>query len=162
MIPKITKILYATDLSANSAVAFCYAVNLAEKHNAQITMLHVLDNLAGTAQTLITSHLNEVQQDKIFKDKIKYTSDWVREQLERFCKRESKDAPDLMSIIDSIEVRGGFPAEEILQMTEELDFDVIVMATHEKGIIKNTFLGSTAKQVLRRTRKPVLIIPIPR
>jgi len=56
MIPKITKILYATDLSANSAVAFCYAVNLAEKHNARMTILHVLDNLTGTAQTLITSH----------------------------------------------------------------------------------------------------------
>jgi hypothetical protein len=36
MIPKIINILYATDLSANSAYAFCYAVNLAEKHNARI------------------------------------------------------------------------------------------------------------------------------
>jgi len=35
------------------------------------------------------------------------------------------------------------------------------MGTHEKGNIKITFLGSTAKQVLRRTRKPVFIIPLP-
>ena len=68
MVPKITKILYATDLSTNSDYAFCYAVNLAEKQNTRITILHVLDNLIGTAQTLITSHLNEVQRDNIFKD----------------------------------------------------------------------------------------------
>jgi len=89
LIPIINKILYATDLSANSVYAFCYAVGLAEKHNAQIMTLHVLDNLTDTTQTLIASHLNEVQQDKIFKDKITYISDWVRERLERFCKRES-------------------------------------------------------------------------
>jgi nucleotide-binding universal stress UspA family protein len=36
------------------------------------------------------------------------------------------------------------------------------MGTHSKGTIANTFLGSTAKRVLRRTRKPVLIIPLPK
>ena len=36
------------------------------------------------------------------------------------------------------------------------------MGTHSKGIIANTFLGSTAKRVLRRTRKPVFIIPLPK
>jgi nucleotide-binding universal stress UspA family protein len=36
------------------------------------------------------------------------------------------------------------------------------MGTHSKGIIANTFLGSTAKRVLGRTRKPVFIIPLPK
>ena len=43
-----------------------------------------------------------------------------------------------------------------------LDCDAIVMGNHGKGIISQTFLGSVSKQVLRRTRKPVFIIPLPK
>jgi len=39
---------------------------------------------------------------------------------------------------------------------------VIFMGTHGKGIVSQTFLGSMAKKVLRRTRKPVVIIPLPK
>ena len=83
MIPKITNILYATDLSANSAYAFCYAVNLAEMHNARIAILHVIHNFTDATQALLSSHFNEIQQDKILKDKITYTSDWVRERFKK-------------------------------------------------------------------------------
>ena len=50
----------------------------------------------------------------------------------------------------------------ILEKANELECDAIVMGTHGKGIIANAFLGSVAKQVLRRTRMPVFIIPLPR
>jgi len=56
----------------------------------------------------------------------------------------------------------GSPPEVILSKADELDCDVIVLGTHGKGIIANTFLGSTSKRVLRRTRKPVFIIPLPK
>ncbi len=62
----------------------------------------------------------------------------------------------------SIEVCEGYPAEVILSKAQELNCDEIIMGTHSKGIIANTFLGSTAKRVLRRTRKPVFIIPLPK
>jgi len=65
-------------------------------------------------------------------------------------------------MIISIEICEGFPAEEILSKAEELNCDAIIMGTHSKEIIGNTFLGSTAKRVLRRTRKPVYIIPLPK
>ena len=43
MIPKIQTVLYATDLSKNSAYAFRYAVNTARQHNAGIHLLHVIE-----------------------------------------------------------------------------------------------------------------------
>ena len=48
MIPKIKKILYATDLSENSAYAFRYAVNSAQQHGAKIHILHVLEEINTT------------------------------------------------------------------------------------------------------------------
>jgi nucleotide-binding universal stress UspA family protein len=43
MIPKINKILYATDLSKNSAYAFRYAIKSAEVHDAKIDILNILE-----------------------------------------------------------------------------------------------------------------------
>ena len=46
MMPEINKVLYATDLSPNSAYAFRYAINSANKHDADIIILHVVQERA--------------------------------------------------------------------------------------------------------------------
>ena len=43
MLPDINIILYATDLSKNSAHAFRYAVYFAKKFDAEIIILHIID-----------------------------------------------------------------------------------------------------------------------
>jgi nucleotide-binding universal stress UspA family protein len=82
--------------------------------------------------------------------------------LKAFSDKELKDYPKAEDRIESIQVCEGFPADMILEKVNELECDAIVMGTHGKGVIANAFLGSVAKRVLRRTRKPVFIIPLPR
>ena len=48
MIPKIKKILYATDLSKNSSYAFLYAVDMARRHDAKIVILHSVEPVPGS------------------------------------------------------------------------------------------------------------------
>ena len=158
MIPQIKKILYTTDLSDNSVYVLRYAINSAKKHDAKIIILHVLDIMPAIAKTDIPKE----KQHKIVKEKITYTMDRIQKRLKVFCEKELKDDPGCTERVESIEVLEGFPAEEILNKADELNCDVIIMGTHAKGIIANTFLGSTAKRVLRRTRKPVFIIPMPK
>jgi nucleotide-binding universal stress UspA family protein len=45
MIPQIKKILFATDLSKNSAYAFYYAVHMARRDEAKIVILHAVEPL---------------------------------------------------------------------------------------------------------------------
>jgi nucleotide-binding universal stress UspA family protein len=161
MIPKIRKILYATDLSANSAYAFRYAINSAKKHDAKIVLLHVLEQLSPGGQVMVGAYIDEQQQKKILKENITYTMDRIRKRLKTFCERELKGDPDCADRVESIEVCEGFPVEEILKKADELNCDAIIMGTHGKGMIKHAFLGSTTKRVLRRVRKPVFIIPLP-
>jgi nucleotide-binding universal stress UspA family protein len=158
MIPQIKKILYTTDLSDNSAYVLRYAMDSAQKHDAKIVILHVLDIMPAITKTEIT----EEKQHQVFKEKIAYTLDRIQKRLKVFCEKELKDDPKCTERVESIEVREGFPADVILSKADELNCDVIIMGTHAKGIIANTFLGSTAKRVLRRTRKPVFIIPLPK
>src|SRR4030065_2586680 len=45
MIPQIKKILFATDLSKNSAYAFYYAIHMAKRDEAKIVILHAVEPL---------------------------------------------------------------------------------------------------------------------
>jgi len=55
-------------------------------------------------------------------------------------------------------VRIGQPAELISQTAEELDVDLIVMATHGRTGVSHLFLGSVAEHVVRTATRPVLTI----
>jgi len=48
-----------------------------------------------------------------------------------------------------------------LKAADEEGCDVIVLGTYGKEFQRHTFLGSVAEDVLKRTRKPVFIIPLP-
>ena len=162
MIPSIKKILYATDLSDNSAYAFRYAINSALKHDAGIIILHVFELVSMTNRAAMDLYLDEDLRNRIFKERITDTIDRIRKRLKIFCDKEFNGDPKYANKVDSIKVCEGFPAEQILRKADEFSCDAIVMGTHGKGIIRNTLLGSSSKRVLRRTRKPVFIIPLPK
>jgi nucleotide-binding universal stress UspA family protein len=161
MIPAIKKILYATDLSKNSAYAFRYAVNSAQKHDAQIYILHVVETLPSAAEGLLTQFIGE---EKLKEKKEEMKRDMVRriqERLRRFAERELKDDSQTLKRVVAIDVVSGNPAAEILRKAQEINADVVIMGSHGKGIIPHAFLGSVSEQVLHRIRKPVFIIPLP-
>jgi len=162
MIPKSQKILYATDLSPNSVYALRYAMNSAIKHDADIIILHVFGKVDPATNVMLDLYFYENRHQEILDKHITETKALIKKRLRTIRENELKSAPEFEDIAVSIEICEGFPAEEILSSAEELNCDVIIMGTHSKGIIANTFLGSTAKRVLRRTRKPVFIIPLPK
>jgi nucleotide-binding universal stress UspA family protein len=162
MIPKIRRILYATDLSPNSAYAFQYAINSAVRHDANLIILHVFESMSPAVRAHMEFYLHPEQREKIFSDRISNALDRIKKRLGAFSEKELKDDPKAMERIESIQACEGFPADTILEKANELECDAIVMGTHGKGIVANTFLGSVTKRVLRRTRKPVFIIPLPK
>jgi len=161
MIPQIKKILYATDLSKNSAYAYQYALNLAEKYNAEIVILHVIEPIPPMVKHYVKGFVGEID----WEEKIKYEQERgierIKKRLEEFCKRETRDAPQCLALVSSILVRPGHPVEEILEAADEEHCSVIVLGTHGKGFLKQTFLGSVARSVLDRAKKPVYIVPLP-
>jgi nucleotide-binding universal stress UspA family protein len=158
MIPKIQKILYTTDLSPNSDYAFRYAINSARQHDANIIILHVLEELSDSMLAMLSSDLVGTQRKKTSEEAMVQ----IKDQLKLFCEKELKNDPDCANRVESVEVLVGYPADVILREAEKLNCDMIVMGTHGKGIISQTFLGSVSKRVLRRARKPIFIIPLPK
>ena len=161
MIPKIKKILYATDLSKNSVYAFRYGLTMAEKYDAEIIILHVIEPIPPMAKHYMKIYVDESK----WEEKIKYEQDLaierIKKRLQEFCKQETQDAPQCLAQVSSILVRPGYPVEEILKAADEEDCSMIVLGTHGKGFLKQTFLGSVARSVLDRAKDPFLSFLFP-
>ncbi len=156
MSPQIKKILYATDLSKNSAFAFLYATDMAKKHNAKIVILHAIEPIPSYAEVYsgITVEMERKQQEE--------TAEELKKHLQGFCKKaEAQIGSPCVELVSKILVPRGHPPEEILNAANVEGCDAIVLGTHGKGFLAHTFLGSVSNAVLHRTRKPVFIIPLP-
>ena len=67
-----------------------------------------------------------------------------------------------LGITVEIHVHGakeGDVARSIVEHTQELDSDIVVLCTHGKGGLREFLFGSIAQQVLQRGTRPILLIP---
>jgi nucleotide-binding universal stress UspA family protein len=161
MIPQIKKILYATDLSKNSVYAYRYAMDMAEKYDSEIVILHVIEPIPPQVKHYVSIYVNEAKWEEKIKTEQEIAIDQIKKRLQEFCKRETQDNPRCLLLVSKILVQPGHPVEEILKAADEEACEVIILGTHGKGFLKQTFLGSVARSVLDRARKPVFIIPLP-
>ena len=168
---KIKKILYATDLSENAHYAFAYAVSLANLYGASIALMHALAETPELLDQGVTGLIGAERWEEIKKEHYKEAKETltgkkrdyvpVREALEQFCDNTKLSTDDDDFITDEIIVTRGNPAEEILEQAEKINCDIIVMGTHGHGAIEDVLLGSTARRVVRRSKKPVLVVRLP-
>ncbi len=158
--PKIDKILYATDLSKNSAHAFQFATDIADKHDALIYVLNIIEELPESARSVLKNYLSDDQYQKFINRKGDLVNT-IRERLTTFCDNVQKGDPQCVFRVASIDVIEGHPANDILRYAESNACDMIVMGTHGKDILSHALLGSVAEKVLRKSRIPVVVVPIP-
>jgi len=161
MLPSIKKILYATDLSKNSVFAFRYAVKLARQCDARITILYILPVVDSAMEVPIISQMGEEAYYRLREEKSSDTVMKIEERIREFSQRELKDKNMGEDRVSSILVHEGDTVDEILRTGDELDSDMIILGAHGKGILTHTFLGTVPTKVLRRSRRPVLVVPIP-
>lgn len=140
------RILVPVDFSDCSLDALEYAVMVAQRSQASIRLLHVLEPVSyGLDFTL--SHAAK------------------REDMrERITARLSGLVSALKSVqvAGDFQVRGGLPADSILEAAELEAADLIVMGTHGRRGLSHTFWGSVAESVLRKSHCPVLTVRSPK
>jgi len=173
ILPKVevNKILYATDLSENARYAFAYAVSLADLYNAAITFIHVLPEVSKRLDKSVIGYISEERWEEIKSQNVEEAKEAIigkrrdhlaiRDALHQFSEdvKESREGEGFVT--DDIIVVRGNPVEEILKYSDEKKCDLIVMGTHGQGTLADAMMGSTARRVLRRSPKPVLVVRLP-
>lgn len=141
---RLKKILLPTDLSASSISAFKYAKSLAEKYNATIYVLHILENIPILAIHALDLTLERLEENLL---------ENAKKQLEKIVKENLKTKNKVQTFI-----RKGIVADEIIKFADEKKVDLIVMGTHGRTGIEYTLLGSIAEKIVRKAKCPVLTV----
>jgi nucleotide-binding universal stress UspA family protein len=141
------QILIAYDFSDSSVVALHHGLNLAlaEGREREFHFLLVLDPHKGIGLKPPTG-------------KVDYT---YAEEVQQLATEEIKSAFNSVGVDQDvhtiIHVRIGDPAEEILQLAEEIGAHLIVMGSHGKKGLKKLVLGSVSERVVREAKCPVTV-----
>ena len=161
MIPKIKKILYTTDLSQNARHAFSYAVSLANRYDAGITILHVLEDVSPTTDSLVMNIIGEERWEELRGRNEKEVLGTIKTRLTKFCDDVQAELPSCPFITENIMVKIGSPVDEILAAVEDNSYDMVVMGAHGQGAIADALMGSVSRRVVRRCKIPVMVIRLP-
>ena len=171
-IPRIDykKILYATDLSDSGRAAFPFAASLAHHQGADLTVFHVVkppefeNYLVGYIDEALwreikTRDLEEVRSILVNR---KRDDAAIKESVDEFCKSTLSEYEEQPYVVYSIKVAMGDPVTEIINEAHDGGYDLVVIGKHGEGLIEEAVMGTTARRVIRRCDRPVLVIPLPK
>jgi nucleotide-binding universal stress UspA family protein len=137
----VRHILCPTDFSSCSEQAMAFALSLADRANAAVTALHVVETIETRPE--LSGAMAELQK--------------------RRCDTEGRYLEEISGAragskrIASV-VAAGRPYLEILRAVEERAVDVIVMGVRGRGPVDLALFGSTTNQVVRRATCPVVTV----
>lgn len=140
------KILVPVDGSRACLNAVCLAARLAKMHGAEMTILHVIDDL-------LLDQLVRFSQKK---------KNIVREELHNTAKgflhdmRGEASKEGLATI--GIQIKEGIPHEVIVKEATAKGADLIVIGKTGRRGIGSILLGSVAERVIEFSELPVLIV----
>jgi nucleotide-binding universal stress UspA family protein len=161
LLPDIKKILYCTGIGPNSAYIYRHAMALAEKFDAAITVLHVMETLTRDQEALIDGYIGPDSIHDIVKHEEEDAVSRIKQHLQSFCERLGEEHSCSYRVEKIIVVESSSPAEEIVKQSVSLDADVIVMGAHSRSFIVDAILGSTTRKVIRKSSIPVYVIQVP-
>ena len=139
------KILVAVDFSDSSQKAMELALELAEKFDARLLVLHVVHDPADSP--------GFYSSKKAGKKVLKNMEQAAREMMDEFVARQErkweKAEPRIVP---------GLPAEEVVRVARAEKVDLAVVGTRGHTGVKRLLLGSVADKVIRACRCPVLSV----
>ncbi|HZC24818.1 MAG TPA: universal stress protein [Candidatus Binatia bacterium] len=131
---QLHRVLFCTDFSENSERAFRYAVSATEEYNAELIVLHVLEEIQNSS-------------------KVQAALATIREQLDKMIQQEIPKALKIKTA-----VRVGKPYQQIIELAEKTHTDTIVMGVRGRGAVDLAVFGSTTYRVLQLGPCPVLAV----
>lgn len=133
------RILFATDFSDISMVAFQYVEKLVEVGCKKVTLIHVQD---------------KIRIEKYLSDKLEEFNSIDTERLEMRKQQLLKKGAEEVEI----KIVYGIPSKEIIEESKK-GYSLIVMGSQGRGFFKEIFIGSVSHNVARSAEVSILLIP---
>jgi nucleotide-binding universal stress UspA family protein len=134
------RVMVPIDFSDCSLDALEYGVQIVKALSARLTLLHVLEPVAYGMDFML-AHATERDQK------------FAKEQMQTLASRIRTYG---ISVTETI--RGGLPADSIVDLARGSNCGLIIMGTHGRRGVSHLLKGSVAEAVLRRASCPVLAV----
>jgi nucleotide-binding universal stress UspA family protein len=161
-------ILFTSNLSTTSRVAFKQAAAQAIQFDAKLILLHVMEGPSSTYEGYVSSLFGHDKWQQILKnnkEEAKHAlvgkvtpKQMVRTVLSEFCKENKKEDENYVIPNYEIVVTEGDVVDVILKQAAESKCDLIVMGASE-GLLSGISVGKNIKSVLKKSKVPVLVVP---
>jgi nucleotide-binding universal stress UspA family protein len=141
----LKNILVATDFSEPSGVAMAYGRDLARSYNAQLHVLHVVEDVTMR-----------------YASEVGFASPQLQGDLEEAARRDldaqiTDDDRQTLSVITAVESAPNI-AEAIVKYAKANEIDLILSGTHGRGMVQHFLMGSVAERIVRIAPCPVLTV----
>lgn len=137
-------IVVGVELSAHSHVILEEALRLARRHQARLSLLHVIENHLPQHWEFLPFSPSE------FEESLKHNAQtWMDEQLA---------ALDTEGVTLERHILLGRAYEELLGYGEREHADLFVIGQTETTLLERLFLGNTAKRIVRRASQSVMVV----
>jgi nucleotide-binding universal stress UspA family protein len=147
------KILVPTDFSKPAQIAVDVAADIAKKSNAEVILLHVIEEASSTSFNIV----GEVSADSAadWDDKI-----FTMKLIERAKKQMAKIVEDTKAAGVKVrqELRMGTPFHGMRAIITEQKVDLVVMGTAGHSKLEEMIIGSNTEKVVRHSNCPVLTV----
>ncbi len=162
MQPNIRTILFAAGLDKDSSFVLRYAIDMAQKYQAKIQIIHSHEALNITAQSMAELYMFQDGMGDAFEQSLQDTEVNIQAQIEQLCQQELASLSAPADLITGIRISRTPPRLSILEAVEEFQADVIIMGSHRHSVLADALLGSTTMKVLHSAKVPVFVVRIPK
>ncbi|MFT4844195.1 MAG: nucleotide-binding universal stress UspA family protein [Planctomycetota bacterium] len=136
-------ILLATDRASGANAHLAFATKLGNKLGARITLYHAVPPISLVVNAALADNRADANE----------TVEDVTRALTEVASTLAADRPVNVEVVEASDAR-----EAILAAAQRLKADLIVLPTHGRSGVSRAVLGSTAEQVLRDAKVPVLLL----
>ncbi len=144
------RILVPIDGSETSELAVPYAAELAERFEAALFPMYIVDTDA------LSHALGAEQVDRLDAGQFSEMTE-LHERAAAAIDSAREQIGDPSIDVDPV-IEAGVPHAEITEFAENNDIDLIVMTSQGRGGVKRALLGSVTERVTRNTTVPVLVV----
>jgi len=135
----LSTILLATDGSKDAALATRAAVDISRKGSSELHLVHIWRDVPSPyAHSFVKRELERQGQ----------------EVLDKQAKRIEGDGGK----ISGMHLRQGRISDEVIELSRELEADLLVVGSRGHGQIRRILMGSHSEEIVHRARLPVLVL----